>query len=80
LRLSIDLQQKVRLVVTDHGIGIPAEYREQIFNRFYKAHKDNQNGGMGLGLYISRQILSYLAVKFSLNAHPTAEPNLKCSY
>jgi signal transduction histidine kinase len=44
------------LSVRDHGMGIPPERRSQIFERFYQAH-DGQRGGLGLGLYISKQIV-----------------------
>jgi signal transduction histidine kinase len=49
-------QEVVRLSVRDHGVGIPPERREQVFQRFYQAH-DGAGGGMGLGLYVSRQIV-----------------------
>jgi signal transduction histidine kinase len=45
------------LSVRDHGIGIPPEKRARIFDRFYQAHADGYRSGMGLGLYISRQIV-----------------------
>jgi signal transduction histidine kinase len=47
----------VQIVVIDYGIGIPVERRGQIFERFYQAHADGYRSGMGLGLYISRQIV-----------------------
>jgi signal transduction histidine kinase len=47
----------VELTVRDHGSGIPVENREQLFQRFYQAHANGHQGGMGLGLYISRQIV-----------------------
>lgn len=47
----------VRLAVRDHGIGIPAGNRDRLFDRFYQAHPGGHLGGMGLGLYISRQIV-----------------------
>jgi PAS domain S-box-containing protein len=47
----------ISLSVRDYGIGIPPERRKEIFNRFYQAHKRGQFGGMGLGLYISKQIV-----------------------
>jgi signal transduction histidine kinase len=43
--------------VRDHGLGIPPEKRGQIFERFYQAHSGAHRGGLGLGLYISRQII-----------------------
>jgi PAS domain S-box-containing protein len=48
------------LTVTDHGIGIPAEHRPHVFDRFYQAHAGQHFAGvagMGLGLYISRRIV-----------------------
>lgn len=47
----------VELSVRDRGLGIPPEKREQIFERFYQAHGDGHMGGLGLGLYISHQIV-----------------------
>jgi signal transduction histidine kinase len=47
----------LRIVVSDCGIGVPPEHREKIFDRFYQAHAGHRLGGMGLGLYISRQIV-----------------------
>jgi two-component system sensor histidine kinase VicK len=45
------------LSVTDQGVGIPIERRERLFERFYQAHQEGYAGGMGLGLYISKQIV-----------------------
>jgi signal transduction histidine kinase len=44
--------------VRDHGIGIPPERRASIFERFYQAHADDHRSGLGLGLYISQQIVA----------------------
>jgi signal transduction histidine kinase len=44
--------------VRDHGIGIPPEKRGEIFDRFFRAHADDHRSGLGLGLYISRQIVA----------------------
>ena len=49
--------ETVRISVRDHGIGIPRERRARIFDRFYQAHGESYFGGMGLGLYISREIV-----------------------
>jgi signal transduction histidine kinase len=46
-----------RLVVEDHGIGIPPEYLSHIFERFERAVSPRQYGGLGLGLYIVRAIV-----------------------
>ena len=47
----------VELSVRDRGLGIAPEQREQIFERFYQAHANSHRSGLGLGLYISRQIV-----------------------
>jgi PAS domain S-box-containing protein len=48
---------QARLVVRDEGIGIPREHLERIFGRFERAVAPGKYGGMGLGLYIARQIV-----------------------
>jgi excisionase family DNA binding protein len=60
-RIELDLRQPTpeafELSVRDHGLGIPPEKRSHIFERFYQAHANAHHGGMGLGLYITRQIV-----------------------
>ncbi|MEA2641111.1 MAG: hypothetical protein QOF51_2505 [Chloroflexota bacterium] len=48
---------QIELSVTDEGAGIPAEARDRIFERFYRGSADTNKSGMGLGLYITRQIV-----------------------
>jgi signal transduction histidine kinase len=43
--------------IVDHGPGIAPEYQISIFERFERAPQTNPVGGLGLGLYISREIL-----------------------
>lgn len=45
------------LVVTDQGIGIAPEHLERIFGRFERAVPPGKYSGMGMGLYIARQIV-----------------------
>jgi PAS domain S-box-containing protein len=47
----------VRVSVRDHGIGISGEDQDRIFDRFERAVSSRHFGGLGLGLYISVQIL-----------------------
>ena len=44
--------------VTDHGMGIPRQDQERVFERFYKVDRARQRGlgGTGLGLAIARHI------------------------
>lgn len=52
--------QNVKLCVKDFGIGIPQDEQSKIFNRFHRVHGKNKHNtfpGLGLGLYISSQII-----------------------
>jgi PAS domain S-box-containing protein len=51
----------VRIKVSDHGSGIPVEFRGKIFGKFSQADTSNtrQIGGTGLGLNISRAIIDH---------------------
>lgn len=48
---------RVRVRVRDYGIGVPPEDRERIFERFERAVSEQSFGGLGLGLWIARQIV-----------------------
>lgn len=54
---SID--DSFRVSVTDHGPGIPDDFRERIFQKFSQADASDtrQKGGTGLGLAISRELI-----------------------
>ena len=53
----VDGPEAVEVTVRDHGMGIPPEHRHRIFDRFFQAHVGDQASGMGLGLYISQEIV-----------------------
>lgn len=58
--IMLSLQQKdnaVVISVEDHGRGIPKKDIPKIFNQYYKA-KNSVNEGMGLGLYIIKNIVN----------------------
>jgi signal transduction histidine kinase len=49
-------EERARIEVSDHGIGVPAEDRASIFQR--RTYGSNvTNGGMGLGLYVASEIV-----------------------
>src|SRR5205814_3327571 len=43
--------------VRDEGLGVPEEERAHIFERFYRTAIAKPYGGVGLGLYISKEIM-----------------------
>jgi signal transduction histidine kinase len=50
-------QGETWLAVADHGIGISAEHLEKIFERFERVEIEPGVSGLGLGLYISKNIV-----------------------
>lgn len=46
----------LKLTVRDHGIGVPPEYRERIFEPFKRVPSASQVAGTGLGLTTCRKI------------------------
>jgi signal transduction histidine kinase len=46
-----------RCLIHDQGIGISQDSQERIFSCFERAVSYKNFGGLGLGLYISRQII-----------------------
>jgi signal transduction histidine kinase len=57
--LRVEKRGETALIsVRDHGIGLAPEMRERIFNRFERAGSNYQISGLGLGLFITQQIVS----------------------
>jgi signal transduction histidine kinase len=60
-QIDVDLEQLpeggTRLAVRDRGLGVSPEHRAHLFERFYQAHGREHRSGMGLGLYITREIV-----------------------
>ncbi|MGA9761536.1 MAG: GAF domain-containing protein [Gaiellaceae bacterium] len=48
----------IELRVRDEGVGIPEEERERIFRKFYRGSSSMMSGGTGLGLFISRGLVT----------------------
>ena len=48
----------LRLDIIDNGIGIPEEEQAQIFNRFYRGKYSTGVDGVGIGLYLTRDIMT----------------------
>ena len=59
-----------RLTVSDTGIGIPAEHKNRIFERFYRVDKSHSkaSGGTGLGLSIVKHSGDYHNAEISLES------------
>lgn len=56
--LAASGENLARLSVRDYGPGIAPESRERLFERFYHPRGGSLSHGLGLGLYISREIVA----------------------
>ena len=74
--------KSVLLSVKDTGIGIPAEYRERIFERFYRIDSARSKGipGTGLGLSIVKHAAQLHGAHISLESEPDAGTEIKLEF
>jgi len=65
-------QDAVELIVADNGIGIPEEYKEKIFEKFFRVpHGDTHNAkGYGLGLSYVAQVIKKHKGSISVESTP----------
>lgn len=59
--INVTAEQKgdfVDIVVSDHGIGMPGNVVNNLFQKFYRSHRSRETvAGSGIGLYISKAIV-----------------------
>jgi two-component system phosphate regulon sensor histidine kinase PhoR len=61
----------VKVSVTDFGIGLNAEQIDRIFERFYRVEdKKHMTSGLGMGLYISTEIINAHKGKIGVQSEP----------
>lgn len=65
-----DHGNEVQLCVQDFGIGISREKQDKVFEQFYRVSGTKQHTfpGLGLGLYISSEIVKYLKGRIWVNS------------
>jgi signal transduction histidine kinase len=73
---AIDIRARAKggdavLTVADEGPGVPAEYRERIFDRFFRVDEGRSRdlGGTGLGLAIARWAVEVNGGRISADGH-----------
>jgi len=60
---------KIKVEISDNGIGIADEDKERIFERFYKGDKSRSKEGNGLGLVIVKKIVELSNGKIDFESH-----------
>ena len=59
-----------RIDVRDNGIGIAEEEQAQIFGRFYRGRQVREQEGLGIGLYLAREIAQKQGGYLMLSSRP----------
>ncbi|MBP3475357.1 MAG: HAMP domain-containing histidine kinase [Lachnospiraceae bacterium] len=59
-----------RITITDTGIGIAEEEHAKIFSRFYRSAQVSEQEGVGIGLYLTREIISRQGGYLKLTSAP----------
>jgi PAS domain S-box-containing protein len=64
--------ERVRITVSDHGSGIPAQFQSHIFEKFSQADSSDtrKKGGTGLGLSITKAIVEQMGGRIGFESQP----------
>lgn len=65
-----DAGTRARLVVADQGPGLSAEQQAKVFEKFERLGRSNEDGGSGLGLYISRRLARAMGGDLTVDSAP----------
>ena len=55
---TVSYEMFTRINISDTGSGIPENEQAKIFSRFYRSNAVQEQEGVGIGLYLARQIIS----------------------
>jgi two-component system, NtrC family, sensor histidine kinase KinB len=60
----------IRFSVLDHGPGIPKEFQQRVFDRFFRIPGTEEANGVGLGLAIAKEIVVSHGGSIGLHSTP----------
>lgn len=62
--------EKILVSVADTGPGIPEQKQEKIFEKFYRAEEGNGDGGLGVGLALSKHFVELHEGNIQVESEP----------
>lgn len=65
-----DAGSRARLVVADQGPGLSSEQQVKVFEKFERLGRSSEDGGSGLGLYISRRLARAMGGDLTIDSAP----------
>ena len=65
-----DAGARARLIVADQGPGLSAEQQARVFEKFERLGRSGEDGGSGLGLYISRRLARAMGGELTVESAP----------
>jgi signal transduction histidine kinase len=70
VQLYMAYDTHLEITVTDQGVGIPEAEKDKIWELFYQGSNAGSHSGLGLGLYIVRQLLETMSGTITLTDNP----------
>ena len=65
-----DAGSRARLIVADQGPGLSTEQQAKVFEKFERLGRSGEDGGSGLGLYISRRLARAMSGNLAIESAP----------
>ncbi|MCC6925592.1 HAMP domain-containing sensor histidine kinase [Novosphingobium sp.] len=65
-----DAGGRARLIVADQGPGLSQEQQAKVFEKFERLGRSGEDGGSGLGLYISRRLARAMGGELTVESAP----------
>ncbi|MBX9642945.1 MAG: ATP-binding protein, partial [Novosphingobium sp.] len=65
-----DAGARARLIVADQGPGLSDEQQAKVFEKFERLGRSGEDGGSGLGLYISRRLARAMGGDLMIDSAP----------